>query len=228
MKKLILLGIAFLGLQSSVMAQDTTVTDTDDSKPDFTLYFAVGATFSGDYNINKNLDASGMPLIDKVLPEITFGYSVEGRQYLIDFEISASYMDKKNSENRLKTAVAGVKLRGHYIPVKTKSFFVSGGVDLSYATNQFDLWRRDRVIDMNDLNPSDYSGHISLTNEQVFAGPSVAIGLFQDKGFPIRLNAGYDFAITNGKWKTDFGNVENAVKENGFGRFYTKLTFLLK
>jgi hypothetical protein len=59
----------------------------------------------------------------------------------------------------------------------------------------------------------------------LFAGPSVGV-LFKNKNKVIgRLNIGYEFALTNGKWKSDFGSVQNTVREQGVNRFMVGIVF---
>lgn len=225
MKKFFFFVLLTIGIQS-LSAQQTTET-TNDSIPKFTFYVGFGAAFNGDYNINKNLEAADMPQIGGTIPVFTVGYNIGCNKWPVSLELNAGYSDKTNSDNRVKNTMAQFKLQIHYMPFHTKSAFLSAGADISYSGNQFDLYRRDNVIDMNNLNPGYYNGHISLNNEQLLVGPSVTFGFFQDKTFPLGLNLGYDIALTNGKWKSDFGKVTNAVKENGFSSFYFKLNLYL-
>lgn len=226
MKKIFYTLVLFVAVQAVAVAQDT-IAVSKDNNPKFTLYFGVGVASTSDYTINENLAQAGMPEIGNVSPEFSFGYNVASEKVSMDFEINASYSDKKTSTTRLKNAMLQTKLRGHYVPYRTKSFFISGGADVSYAMNQFDLYSRDNVYDLDNLNPAVTTGHISLNNGQLFAGPSVALGFFQDKSYAFRLNTGYEWGLTNGKWRSDFGEVSNTVKENGLGRFYAKVVLYL-
>lgn len=224
MKKIVFLAAGLLGLQFSYAQDDTVIqsnNDPDDTKISF--YFGGGVAVLGDYNINKNLQVAGMPEIQGTMPELTIGYTISAPKVAIDFELNANYMDDRDNTSRLRILGSGVKLRGHYVPYKTDAFFVSGGLDLSYVVTQFDLNDRSNVIDLNDLDPATQTGHISLNNALLYAGPSVAVGLFQNKSFPVRINVGYDFALTNGKWKSEFANVVNQVGESGHSRFYAKI-----
>lgn len=229
MKKILLAAICIIGFQSSTIAQEvveyyssSTSNDTvKRTKPNF--YVAFGAAFIGDYKISDKLKSAGVPEMTEVIPEFAFGVNIMLEKWAVDVEATAGYSDEKNSLNRIRTATAGFKLRGHYIPYRTKSFFVSGGADISYVGTQADIFRRGNEIDLNDLDPSTHTGHISLRNNMLFAGPSVAVGLFQNKSFPIRFNLGYEWGLTNGKWNSDFADVRNNVKENGLGRAYARI-----
>ncbi len=236
MKKIVLAVICFFGAQSLLTAQETvtetvatttTATTVDENNPKINIYVAVGAAVLGDYKISDNLAAAGMPGIEEVLPEITFGLNVMGEDFLVDLEFNTNYLDKKTSTDRIRAVAAGVKMRGHYIPLNTGKFFLSAGADLSYVGSNYDLFTRGNVIDLNDLNPGTHTGHISLYNNQFYAGPSLAFGAFQKSSFPLRLNVGYEWAVVSGKWKSEFANVSNTFREDGQGRFYAKLTFIL-
>ncbi len=224
MKKIICLATALLGLQFSYAQDDVIVqnyNDPDDIK--FSFYFGGGIAVLGDYNINRNLQAAGMPSINEVMPELSLGYTISSHNIAFDFEVNANFMDKSVDNHRLRIFGSGIKMRGHYIPYKTDAFFVSGGLDISYVTTQFALNDRNSVIDLNDLDPVTQTGHISLNNALLYTGPSVAVGLFQNKAFPMRINVGYDFALTNGRWKSEFADVVNRVGESGHSRFYAKI-----
>ena len=221
MKKALFFVVAVLGFQFSY-SQDEPV-ENNAKEPLFNFFLGAGATFLGDYNINQNLANAGMPSINEVMPELSLGYTISSQKLALDFEVNANFMDKSANNYRLRAVGSGIKLRGHYIPYKTDAFFVSGGLDVSYVMTYFDLNDRNSVIDLNDLDPTTQTGHINLNNALLYAGPSVAVGLFQNKAFPMRINVGYDFALTNGRWKSDFANVVNRVGESGHSRFYAKI-----
>ncbi|QYJ69296.1 hypothetical protein [Flavobacterium litorale] len=225
-KTLLFVVVCVIGIPFMSLAQETTYSDTNDDDKVLNWYFAAGVAVTNDYKINENLAAAGMPELNNVMPEITFGYMVKGTKLLMDFEINTAFMDERTSTDRIQSVAFGFKLRGHYIPYSTENFFLSGGVDLSYLNNRFNLYSRGNVIDLNDLNPSTHTGHISLYNEQFYVGPSIAFGAFQKSSFPIRLNVGYEFSAINGKWRSDFANVANDFREDVQGRFYAKLALL--
>lgn len=225
MKNFLLAAACIIGVQSSSIAQDSTATVTVKPEPKTTFYVAVGATFNGDYKINEKLKSSGISQLADATPEISVGYNVMGSKFLLDMELNTNYLLSKLGDNRLSTTTTGFKLRGHYIPLRRESYFVSGGLDVSYLVNTLDIHNKYNAVDLNDLNPLNTVGHISLYNELMYVGPSVSLGLFQNTSFPIRVNAGYEWALTNGYWKSDYADVYNSVKESGHSRFYTKLTW---
>lgn len=231
MKKTLLLAVCYFGTQA-VFAQETetvteiTVTETKTAceKP-FEFYVGFGATFVGDYNLNDNLAMANMPQIGSAAPEFTFGFtSVSPNEKLsMDIEGTAAYMDKKDNDNRLKTAIGGVKMRIHYKLAGNNKWFFAAGGDISYVFTQVNLYTRSNTIDLNDLNPATHTGHISMYNQQLTLGPSVSLGFCREMVFPLRLNFGYDIGLSNGKWKSEFADINNTVKENGLSRFYAKL-----
>jgi hypothetical protein len=224
MKKI--LGIAFaLVWAHSLTAQETTTeTASSGNIEKKTWYVSFGMASFGDFDINKKLQASGMPQLGDAALETTIGHHTMFRKMLIDFEWNTNYMDKKTTTDRIKTINTGFKIRGQYVPFKTENMFFAAGADLSYMFNNFNLYTRGNTIDLDDLNPAGHTGHISLYNQQFWAGPSIAFGAFQKSAFPLRLNVGYEWALYSSKWKSEVAEVANSLKESGQGRFYAKLT----
>lgn len=223
MKKVVLAVICIIGFQSA-FAQESQ-SSTNDTIPRFNLYASFGASFISEYKLNDKLSAQGLPELAEVQPEVTVGFNVRAtKKFWLDVEFAAAYSDEKDAVNRVRTASAIAKLRPHYVAFNNNKVFGTVGIDLSYVGTQTDLFVRGNQIDLNDLDPAFHNGHVSLRNELLYAGPSLSFGFLQDMSFPLRLNLGYEWAITNGKWKSDFADVTNTVKESGHGRAYAKLT----
>jgi hypothetical protein len=229
MKKTIIIALALLGMQLSATAQDTptppsNVQITTKRDKEVSLYVGFGVNVLGDFKMNDRLKASGMPQIASAAPEITVGLNVlpSDSRFLSDVEFSTAYMDDRTPTDRIKTTVLSSRLRVQYRLVNTQSLYFAGGLDLGYSQTLINLYSRSNVIDLNDLDTSR-PGVITMNSGQLTVGPSVALGLFQNKNFPIRINAGYNIGVTNGKWKSEFAQVNNTVKEMGLGSFYARV-----
>lgn len=236
MKKIVLMAIAVLGTQFAI-AQETETTTTTQTSSDqrplgkrerpFNFYFGFGVNVVGDYKINDKLKATGMPEIVNTLPEFTFGFNYDNgddSNFYHDLELSAGYMDKKTSTDRMQATIMYGRVRPQYKFVNTDSYFFSAGLDLTYSQAYINLYSRGNTIDLDDLNPGTHTGHIAMRSGQFALGPAVALGLFQKHVFPIRINAGYNIGLSKGKWKSDFANVANSVNESGLGSFYAKVS----
>lgn len=225
MHKVFLILFAVLGT-SSLTAQDTISTGQASKSLAKNFYLSLGATFNNGYNINEKLNASNWPGIKYTIPEVGIGYSISGRKFITDLELSVGYINSKAGySNRSSIVGLALKVRGQYVPVRTDSFYLGVGGDLSYLTNTVNLYNNN-VININDLQ-AGYSGHISLYNEWLCIGPSVALGLFQTYDIPIRVNMGYEWMATKGNWTSNFSEVTNSINESGLSRFYAKVTFIL-
>lgn len=230
MKKFLLAAICIIGHQLTAFAQEsqsstTIITSSKDTIPGINLYVAFGASFIGDYKLNDKLEAQGLPQMSDVQPEFTIGFNVRAtKKFWLDVEMTGAHSDEKDAVNRVRTTTFGAKLRPHYAMFNNKGFFGTVGADISYIGNRADIFTRGNQIDLNLLDPALHNGHISLNNELLYMGPSMSFGFLQNTGFPLRLNLGYEWALTNGKWKSDFADVTNNVKESGHGRGYAKLT----
>jgi hypothetical protein len=108
---------------------------------------------------------------------------------------------------------------------KEKVAFTTG-LNLSNTTGELVVFTKNNLIDLNDLTPANNVGNLSLRNNLFFVGPSASLYLFNNKSTKLRLNVGYEFAFTNGKWKSDYADVDNTVKEQGNNRFVFGITLL--
>ena len=237
MKKILFAAICFVGVQSltaqetnsstTTTSSTTTIETTEDDDYSMNFYFGLGISVPGDYKINDNLEAAGMPQLEDAMPEFLIGYNITKNKFSMDVEIAASYLDKKTSSDRIKYAGANMVVRPHYIAVNSEKYTFSAGLDLSYQMNGFDLYSRGNVIDLNDLNPGAHTGHINLYNQQFNVGPSLTFLAFKNGSMPLRLTTGYQWSVLSGKWKSEVANVANSLREDGQGRFYARLSFYL-
>jgi hypothetical protein len=233
MKKVLFIAVALLGMQYSVKAQDSETTPPaapqryDDHNPGNGVYVSVGIVGNDGFKMNDRLQAQGLPELNSTAFETSLGWYLMFKNISFDFEIVASYMDDKTATDRVRNINTGINLRPHYNILKGDKFFVTGGADLGYAFNNFNINTRNRVIDLNDLDPADNPGHINLYNDQFILGPSAAFGFLQNTDYKMRLNLGYTWAVVSGQWRSQYGNVQNTFRENGQGHFYAKLSIML-
>ncbi|MFN3640187.1 MAG: hypothetical protein ACK4UK_04650 [Flavobacterium sp.] len=219
MKKTLLL-LTLFGI-AIVSAQET---DSIRKYPKVDIYLGLGAQFNNGFNLNSNLKNTGMPVIQEVLPEFAIGFNLLGETYLVDVELATAWMDRRNNLARNQMTEFTTRGRGHYNFVNDKRWILSGGLNLAFSRNDLNLSSRNNEIDLSDLNPETQSNHISLRNHMLYAGPSIGIQLKRKEKLIARLNVGYEFALTNGKWKSDFATVRNTVKEQGVNRFMVGVT----
>jgi hypothetical protein len=99
MKKIVLIALSVIGVQSSVIAQETETTTTTTSqqthvyKDRFNFYYGFGVNVLSDYKMNDKLKASGMPQIANAAPEFTFGFNFvpSDARFYHDIEGSFAY-----------------------------------------------------------------------------------------------------------------------------------------
>jgi len=167
-----------------------------------------------------------LPELNETMPELQVGMNVFGEKFSGDAEFGFLFSknDKGNSENQNIGFTS--RLRVHYNFINNEKVAFTGGLNISATASEVDIYNKNNVIDLNDLEPLNNTGHVSLRNQVFSAGPSVSLYLFKNSSTKIRANLGYEFAFTNGKWKSDFASVENTVKENGNNRFVFGISFL--
>jgi uncharacterized protein YhjY with autotransporter beta-barrel domain len=224
--KNILFIATLLFAQFSLGQEDQMIpTNNQDEFPKFDIFIGVGGVFYNDFAINSKIKASAMPEIRESMPELLVGLTTSSEKYWIDAELTFSYSNTDNNTTENQLASGSFRLRGHYNFAKLKRIDFSGGLNIAYSYNELNLFSKNNDINLDDLNPENNSGHVSLKNDIFYAGPSLAVNFRSKEKVSIRLNMGYEFAFTNGKWKSDFANVSNTVKENGQNRFMVGLVF---
>jgi len=215
MKKIVTL----LVLTSSLFAFSQEADSIKITKsPRLDFYWGIGMQLNS-FKLNDKLKASNVAEIKETMPEFLMGANIFGEQFSGDIEFGFLY--STNSKNNAKSKLLGVdvRLRVHYNLIKTKKIALTTGLNISGTGNNVDVYANDNSIDLNDLDPMNNSGHISLRNQVFYAGPSASFYVWRDKTFKVRLNMGYEFAFTNGKWKSDYADVYHTVKEIGNNRF---------
>lgn len=225
MKKSLLLALAFIGISSAAMAQDSTFVHKDYS--DKWGRFYIGAGFaSSDYKLSDKLTASNLPAINNGAFEFSIGLTRINKRMLSDLEWNADYYaDKKADGQKVRTISSGIKWRPQYIFFRQKGIFAAAGFDLSYMYTAVNIFTMGKTIDLNDLDPTTHYGHISLYNNNWYLGPSASFGVLQDKENSFRVTTGYEWNVARASWHSEFASVSNTVKEGGQGRFYAKLIY---
>lgn len=229
MKKILLLGaLCFFGVQSSIAQEvktDSTTTGTYRVKRNF--YIAGGAQFT-DFKLNDKLKASNLPEVKSGAFELSIGVNKTGKDFSSDLEWNVDYFaDGKTPADRVRFLSTGLKWRPQYIVSKSDDMLFTAGLDLSWVINTVNIYTRGNVIDLDNLDPAQHSGHISLYNQNVYLGPSASFGVFQNSEFPLRLTAGYEWNLARATWRSEYAQVANTTKESGQGRFYAKIIWYL-
>lgn len=206
----------------------TTITLAQESKPKDdgrrSIYFGGGFVSNSRFAIDDKLEASNLPPIQANVPEFVFGFNHFFNKGFLDMELSSNMFKKSNSASTSNGSRSNFRLRGHYNFVNNKDLVFSGGVNLAFTANDFNVYSQNNQVDINNLSASNTS-YIRLRNNMFFAGPSLGFAI-KNKGEQfVRLNVGYEFALITGKWKSDFANVSNSIQENGQSRLMVGAIF---
>ena len=223
MKKLnVLIALFFVSCSFAQEKEAKTVSE----KPKFYFTYGINAQVQDDLNINKKLENAGLPTVKSFTPELFIGMTLFDKKFSsdIDFGFLNSKNDAGSNENRYIGFTA--RLRVHYNLINKTKVALTTGLNLSNTTSELIVFTKNNSIDLNDLNPINNVGNLSIKNNMLYVGPSASLYLFNDKSTKVRLNVGYEFAFTNGKWKSDYADVNNTVKEQGNNRFVFGFTIL--
>lgn len=187
------------------------------------VYFAFGLQFHDDFNLNQKLVASNVVPLNTTRPEFQVGMNIFGKKYSGDMEFAFSQNDEENETTKNKDMGFTGRFRFHYNLINKEKIAFTTGLSLAGTSTEVDLYSRNNTIDLNDLNPNNTVGLISIRNQQFYVGPSASLYLFRNKSYKLRLNVGYEFSFTNGKWKSDYASINNTVKESGNNRWLVGL-----
>lgn len=221
MKKIIL----FFALSSflSSFSQEEDKKDEEKFQVTGDVYFGFGLQFQDDLNLNQKLIASNAAALNTTRPEFQVGMNIFGKKYSGDMEFSFSQNEEANGTTKNKDMGFTGRFRFHYNLINKEKIAFTTGLSIAGTSTEVDLYSKGNTIDFNDLNPNNTGGLITLRNQQFYVGPSASLYLFRDKGYKLRLNIGYEFSFTNGKWKSDYASINNTVKESGNNRLLVGL-----
>ncbi|MGF1554969.1 hypothetical protein [Paucihalobacter sp.] len=116
-----LLILALFGTAIATAQEKENVTDIIGKNPKMDFYIGLGAQFNNEFNLNSNLQATGMPEIQEVLPEFVVGLNILGETFLVDLEVATAWMNRKNDIARNQMTQFTSRARGHYNFVNDKS-----------------------------------------------------------------------------------------------------------
>jgi hypothetical protein len=222
MKKFILL-VVLVAFQFGTAQEKNE--ENKKSNVEATFYIGVNAHIQDNLNLNRNLQASNVVLLDNSPAEFIFGFNVLGKKYSSDFEFGFGENKKENLTSKNKNMQFTGRIRFHYNLINKTNFAFTSGLSLAGTSSEVDLYSKNNTIDFNNLNPNTNGGLLSIRNQMFYAGPSLSIYLFKDKFYKVRLNCAYELAFTNGKWKSDYGNIANSINERNNNRFVVGLVF---
>ncbi|WP_297509378.1 hypothetical protein [Flavobacterium sp.] len=190
--------------------------------------FYVGTSFNANQslNLNQKLRNANLPEMREVTPELTFGLNVLGEKYSGDLEFGTSFLENEKGNNTLKYLGFNGRFRFHYNLINQPKVTLATGLALAYQSNRYDLFSNTNSTDLNNLTSNLNSAHVNLENRMLYAGPSVMLYLLKKSYIKIRLNVGYEFGLTSGKYRSEFASITNNIKENGNNRLVFGISFL--
>jgi hypothetical protein len=223
MKKLLLiltLSVSFVGTSQT----ETETTAKNESDPFRNFYVGIGGTVQSKYNLDEKLSNANLPSLNTAALELVLGWNIFEEKFSGDYEIGFFAGQNESGNNKNRIMGANFRYRAHYNFVNKENVAFTGGLNFAYTINQVDVFSQNATIDMDNLGAT--TNVLTINNQMVYAGPSVALYVFRDMKFPLRLNLGYELALTRGRWKSDFSSINNTIGENGNNRFVFGITLL--
>jgi hypothetical protein len=225
MKKVFLLLIVLTTtvLFAQEKASDSTKTPKNYK---FKTYVGFNGTINDDLNLNKKLKNSNLPEMNSFVPEFSFGLNYFGKNYSGDFEFGFMFSKPEEGNNEMKYRGFNSRLRVHYNLIDKEKFAFTSGLSLAFVGNEYDIYSKDNTIDLNNLQPNNNAGHVNFTNQMFYIGPSASVYLFKKTSMQLRINVGYELAITRGRYRSEYGSILNNINESGNNRFIFGISLL--
>jgi hypothetical protein len=206
-------------------SQEKVIDSIKEKEKKVSIYIGGFVSFNDDFNLNKKLRNSNLPELKTSIPDVVLGLNYFGKKYSGDAEFGFLYSKSDKGANQTKQMGFNSRIRVHYNLVDREKFAFTTGLSVAYTGNEFDIFNKNNTIDLNDLEPNNNSGHVNFTNAMLYFGPSASFYFFRKSDWNVRLNLGYEFALTSGKYDSEFGSVINNIGESGNNRFVVGIVF---
>jgi hypothetical protein len=223
MKNVYLFVIMMLTVVS--YSQEKVIDSINKKEKKFSIYYGGNVSFNDDFNLNKKLRNSNLPELKTSIPEFVFGLNYFWKKYSGDAEFGFLYSKSEKGANEIKQMGFNSRIRVHYNLINHEKFAFTTGLSMAYVGTEYDIFNKNNTIDLNDLEPNDNSGHVNFTNGMLYFGPSASFYFFRKSDWNFRLNLGYEFALTRGRYDSEFGSILNNVGESGNNRFVVGIVF---
>ncbi|MFY8065799.1 MAG: hypothetical protein ACOVNM_04825 [Flavobacterium sp.] len=207
-------------------SQEKLIDSIQKKEKKFSMYYGGNVSFNDDFNLNKKLRNSNLPELKTSIPEFVFGLNYYWKKYSGDAEFGFLYSKSDKGANETKQMGFNSRIRVHYNLVDREKFAFTTGLSVAYTGNEYDIFNKNNTIDLNNLEPNNNSGHVNFTNAMLYFGPSTSFYFFRKSDWNVRLNIGYEFALTRGRYDSEFGSVINNIGESGNNRFVFGFTFM--
>lgn len=218
MKKIsLLLALCSFSLANAQDKEATSTNKENHVKP--TFYVGAGLQSNSNFNLNNKLGSAGLPKITNNQAALYVGINLLGKQYNADVELASAYSNTKSNNTKLDYLNTTLLLRLHRNLVNNKSALLSAGANLGLGSSIIHLYANNNSIDLNNLGNTGGVTHLNFYNNMLYAGPSVSLWMLRKAWFPLRLNLGFEFALTRGRWRSEYMQVNNTVGEFGKNRF---------
>jgi hypothetical protein len=224
MKKVCLFVVMMLTVVT--YSQEKVIDTIKKKEKKISIYYGGSVSFNDDFNLNKKLRNSNLPELKTSIPDFVFGLNYFWKKYSGDAEFGFLYSKSDKGVNEIKQMGFNSRIRVHYNLVDREKFAFTTGLSVAYTGNEYDIFSKNNTIDLNNLEPNNNSGHVNFTNAMLYFGPSTSFYFFRKSDWNVRLNIGYEFALTRGRYDSEFGSVINNIGESGNNRFVFGFTFM--
>ena len=188
------------------------------------FYLGLQGNITSGWNINQTLISQGFsPIADNGL-EFTLGLKQTGEQFTFDVEGGFLVNNQQNQNYRTNLYTSVGRIKFGKLLVNKERFHLTAGIQSAFTRNDIELFKKDQVVDLANLDPNNQPTQLRLRNHMLAAGPMIGFGFGKIAKKSIRFYVAYEHGLTRGRWKSDFGPVNNTIEEQGQGRWLFGIT----
>lgn len=179
------------------------------------FYGTVATSFWNHFSINKTLSNNDLKTVDLVMPSAGLGTYLKYKKFRVGIGFNFMTGRGKANQSSYKFNAIPLDLNLGYDILKISDWSVSVGLIMDYIPTSLELYTKEGLIDISNINPSTQPGLIKLYNSFFLLGPYMGIDLFPGSDFPIKATISYEFNLNRGIWKSEYATLANAPGEDG-------------
>jgi hypothetical protein len=218
-KKILVLVLVFIN--AILYSQDSVLVQKK-----IELYVGVSPTLYNKLNINDYLTKNNLSKINTFTYPFLIGFNFNFNKIQFTYEGSySSNFVNKNGESKTTFNSLSNRIGLSHTIVNNKDFKLYFGVNYSFTTYSSFVYFKSNDLDLNTIDSSSTKGIMKIINFSHNLGGAFSF-VFNDNSNSSKhtiIRVGYDIAITQNKWYSEYSNIKNSPIEK-FDRLYISVS----
>jgi hypothetical protein len=185
------------------------------NKIEGSFYGTVATSIWNHFSINQTLSNNDLKTVNLVMPSAGLGTYLKYKKFRVGVGFNFMTGRGKADQSSYKFNAIPLDFNLGYDVLKISDWSVSAGLIMAYIPTSLELYTKEGLIDMSNINPSVQPGLIKLYNSFFLLGTYLGIDLFPGSDFPIKVTVSYEFNLNSAIWKSEYATLANAPGEDG-------------